>query len=171
MSVNAFAGAHSSLPMQRPTSLPAAGPWRVSTEGGSCKVAVHGHVHGHGNARCPHAHPPCPFPMPRHAMPCSCNGMLPMAQSHATTYHALPCRPARIAHKAHCDAVPCPAMELHCNYAIPSSLLAAAVEVEEVTFKRPVNVGDLIKFKSQVLHTWVSPDQPDQASRAGGRRQ
>jgi len=40
-----------------------------------------------------------------------------------------------------------------------------AVEVEEVTFKRPVNVGDLIKFRSQVLHTWVSPDQPDQASR------
>ncbi|KAI7836532.1 hypothetical protein COHA_009597 [Chlorella ohadii] len=37
-----------------------------------------------------------------------------------------------------------------------------AVEVEEVTFKRPVNVGDLIKFRSQVLHTWVSPDQPDQ---------
>ena len=43
------------------------------------------------------------------------------------------------------------------------------MEVEEVTFKRPVNVGDLIKFKSQVLHTWVSPEQPDQVG--GGREE
>lgn len=173
MSVNAFAGAHSSLPMQRPTSLPAAGPWRVSTEGGSCKVAVHGHVHGHGNARCPRARPPCPFPMPRHAMPCSCNGMLPMAQAmlrHTMLCHVVPraLRTKPIAMP--CHALPCPAMELHCNHSIPSSLLAAAVEVEEVTFKRPVNVGDLIKFKSQVLHTWVSPDQPDQARGTGDER-
>ena len=35
-----------------------------------------------------------------------------------------------------------------------------------MTFKRPVNVGDLIKFKSWVVHTWVAPEDPGQASRS-----
>ncbi|EFN56025.1 hypothetical protein CHLNCDRAFT_145453 [Chlorella variabilis] len=37
-----------------------------------------------------------------------------------------------------------------------------AVEVEQVTFRRPVNIGDLMRLKSWVTHTWVSPHNPEQ---------
>jgi hypothetical protein len=36
----------------------------------------------------------------------------------------------------------------------------AAVEVEQVTFQRPVSVGDLMRLKSWVAHTWVAPSEP-----------
>lgn len=32
------------------------------------------------------------------------------------------------------------------------------VEVDEVTFQRPVDVGDLLRFKSCILHTQPSKD-------------
>jgi hypothetical protein len=35
--------------------------------------------------------------------------------------------------------------------------LCFAVEVEEVTFRRPVSVGDLLRLRSWVAHTWVAP--------------
>lgn len=31
------------------------------------------------------------------------------------------------------------------------------MEVEEVTFRRPVSVGDLLRLRSWVAHTWVAP--------------
>lgn len=34
------------------------------------------------------------------------------------------------------------------------------VEVDRITFRRPVNVGDLIKFRSMVTHTWPSQLTP-----------
>ncbi|KAL4856193.1 Zinc finger MYND domain-containing protein 10 [Chlorella vulgaris] len=37
-----------------------------------------------------------------------------------------------------------------------------AVEVEQVTFQRPVSVGDLMRLKSWVAHTWVAPSAPTQ---------
>jgi hypothetical protein len=35
-----------------------------------------------------------------------------------------------------------------------------------VTFRRPVNIGDLMKFRSWVMHTWPSPHNHRQV---GGR--
>ncbi|PSC69493.1 Acyl-coenzyme A thioesterase mitochondrial [Micractinium conductrix] len=37
-----------------------------------------------------------------------------------------------------------------------------AVEVEEVTFKHPVSIGDLLRMRTLVLHTWRCPDDPTQ---------
>lgn len=31
-----------------------------------------------------------------------------------------------------------------------------------MTFRRPVNIGDLMRLKSWVTHTWVSPHNPEQ---------
>ncbi|KAL4451607.1 hypothetical protein ABPG75_007269 [Micractinium tetrahymenae] len=37
-----------------------------------------------------------------------------------------------------------------------------AVEVQEVTFKFPVEIGDLLRMRTLVLHTWVHPEDPSQ---------
>lgn len=39
---------------------------------------------------------------------------------------------------------------------------ALAVEVGEVTFRFPVEIGDLLRMRTLVLHTWVHPGRPGQ---------
>jgi acyl-CoA hydrolase len=39
-------------------------------------------------------------------------------------------------------------------------LVVAAVEVDRITFERPVNVGDLIKFRSWVTSAWPCQHTP-----------
>ncbi len=34
------------------------------------------------------------------------------------------------------------------------------MEVGEISFQKPVDVGDLIKFKSCVLHAWQAAQDP-----------
>jgi acyl-CoA hydrolase len=34
------------------------------------------------------------------------------------------------------------------------------VEVDEILFRKPVDVADLIQFKATVLHTWQSGRDP-----------
>lgn len=44
-----------------------------------------------------------------------------------------------------------------------------AVEVDGITFRRPVNVGDLIRFRSWVLRSWPSQLTPGKVRGCCGR--
>lgn len=52
---------------------------------------------------------------------------------------------------------------------LPHCPSRTAVEVDGITFRRPVNVGDLIRFRSWVLRSWPSQLTPGKVRGLGGR--
>ncbi len=68
----------------------------------------------------------------------------------------LPC-PALVGpHQLCCAALTAARLILHPSPAV------RAVEVGEVTFRFPVEIGDLLRMRTLVLHTWVHPGRPGQ---------
>jgi acyl-coenzyme A thioesterase 9 len=47
-----------------------------------------------------------------------------------------------------------------CAYML-SACRPRTVAVDEIRFKKPVDVGDLVRFRARVLWTWHEPEQPD----------
>ena len=52
----------------------------------------------------------------------------------------------------------------HATAHLLSAVRPRPVLVDEIHFKRPVDVGDLVKVKSRVLRTWPLPGQPGKAA-------
>ena len=64
---------------------------------------------------------------------------------------------------AHAQAGCCPLCRLvptHCLMALRAAPGGTAVEVDRITFERPVNVGDLINFRSWVTRAWPCQHTP-----------
>ena len=80
--------------------------------------------------------------------------------AHATTYLFAGCRPRTGKSVVHGGLLCACMQQTNCEALFFRFL--DAVEIGGITFRRPVEVGDLIKFKSWVTHTWQS--SPGQVS-------
>ncbi len=52
----------------------------------------------------------------------------------------------------------------------PAVHICPTVEVDRITFRRPVSVGDLLSMRSTVTHTWPSKQDPGKVRNSPGRQ-